>query len=164
MAEPRRGVLSFLERHRYIAVLSLAALGVFLAWPTTTIQCPMWEVWVVDQSGQPLQGMTVRLTYQNYSAESESHSEDLQTDAKGYVLFHPQSLRVPRGQRALAIARSATAGVHASFGPHAWVWTFGKGLEGVAVNDGHVTDWTGAPPRMASKVVAQPGTSVIRTY
>lgn len=164
MAEPHRGAFSLLERHRYIAVLSLAALVAFFAWPTATAQCPMWEVWVVDESGQPLQGMTVRLTYQNYSAESESHSEDLQTDTKGYVLFHPQSLRVPRVQRVLAIVRSAMAGVHASFGPHAWVWTFGKGLEGVAVNDGHVTDRTGAPPRMASKVVAKPGTSVIRTY
>ncbi len=164
MVEPYRGVLPLLKRHKYSTVLSLAALGVFLAWPVTTAQCPMWEVWVVDQSGQPLQGMTVRLTYQNYSAESEEHSEDLQTDAKGYVFFQPQSLKVLRVQRALAIARSAMAGVHASFGPHAWVWTFGKGLEGVAVNDGHVTDWTGAPPRMVSRVVAKPGTSVIRTY
>jgi hypothetical protein len=164
MAEPHRGVLSLLKRHVYIAVLSIAALVVFLAWPTTTAQCPMWEVWVVDESGQPLQGMTVRLTYQNYSAELESHSEDLQTDAKGYVFFHARSLRVPRVQRALVTALSATGGVHASFGPHAWVWTFGKGLEGNAVNDGHITDWTGTPPRMASKIVATPRPSAIRPY
>jgi len=134
---------------------------VFLAWPTTTMQSPMWDVWVVDQSGRPLQGMTVRLSYQNYSAESESHSEDLQTDAKGYVLFYPQTLRASRIRRALAIAQSATEGVHASFGPHAGVSTFGKGLEGDAVNDGHVTDWTGEPPRMSSKVAAKPRIAVI---
>jgi hypothetical protein len=164
MVEPHRGVFSLLKRHKYISALSLTGLVVFLSWPITTTQCPMWEVWVVNQSGQPLQGMTVRLGYQNYSAESEAHSEDLQTDVNGYVFFHPQSLRVLRVQRALAIARSAMAGAHASFGPHAWVWTFGKGLEGVADDDGHVTDWTGAPPRMASKILAKPGTSVIRTY
>lgn len=162
MSLPRH--LSFLVRHRYISIFSLAALVVFLAWPTSTVQCPTWEVRVVDQSGQALQGMTVRLTYQNYSAESEAHSEDLQTDAKGYVVFQAQNLRVPRVQRALATARSAMAGVHASFGPHAWVWTFGKGLEGVAVSDGRVTDWTGGPPRMKSKVVAKLGNSVIHTY
>jgi hypothetical protein len=160
MVTPRQGALSFPRRYKYLSLLLLAVLVVFLAWPTTTPQSPIWDVWVLDQSGQPLQGMTVRLSYQNYSAESESHEEDLQTDANGHVVFHPQSLRASRITRALAMARSATAGVHASFGPHAWVWAFGKGLEGVA----EVTNWNGAPPRMASKIVAKPGESVIRTY
>src|SRR4029077_11842073 len=105
---------------------------------------------------QPIQGMTVRLTYQNYSAESESHSEDLPTDANGHVLFQAQILRVPRVQRAFVTARSAMQGVHASFGPHASVWTLGKGLDGIAVNDGYVTDRTGTPPHMASTIVAKP--------
>src|SRR5450432_2023982 len=101
-----RGVLSFLKRYRLVAVLLLVALPVFMAWPTTTAQSPMWDVWVLDQSGQPLQGMTVRLTYQNYSAESGSHSEDLQTDASGHVLFRPKSLKVPRIQRAIVTMES----------------------------------------------------------
>src|ERR1700719_4459586 len=126
--EPHPGVLSFLERYRLIVVLLLAALIVLIGWPITTAQCPTWEVWVVDQSGQPLQGMTVRLTYQNHSAESESHSEDLQTDANGHVLFRPKSLTVPWIHRAIVTMESAVAGVHASFGPHAWIWAFGKGL------------------------------------
>jgi hypothetical protein len=148
-----------------MTALSLAALATFLVWPTTTAQCPLWEVWVVDQSGQPLQGMTVRLTYQNYSAENQSHSEDLQTDAKGHVVFQPRYLRVRRAQRILATLRSAMAGVHAGFGPHAFVFTFGKGLEGSAVSYGYITDWTGAPSCMSSTIVAaKPGQSVIHTY
>jgi hypothetical protein len=164
MVNPQQSVSFFSWRNKYIGVLSLLAVVTFLAWPTTTAQCPTWEVHVVDQAGQPVERMTVRLSYQNYSAESESHSEDLQTDAKGYVLFHRQNLKVPRIQRILAVARSATGGVHTSFGPHAWVWTFGNGLEGTAVNDGKVTDWTGTPSRMVSKIVAKAGDSVIRTY
>jgi hypothetical protein len=164
MGEPREGFFFPFRRSKYIGALIVAALFAFLAWPTATVQCPTWGVQVVDDSGHPLQGMTVRLSYKNYSGESESHHEDLQTDAKGYVLFHQKSLRAPGVRRALAIVGSATGGVHASFGPHAWVWTFGKGLEGIAVNDGHVTDWTGSPSQMTSKIVAKPGTSVIRTY
>jgi hypothetical protein len=154
--ESRRGFLSFPERYWLVAGLLLVALTVFMAWPTTTAQCPMWDVWVVDQSGQPLQGMTVRLTYQNYSVESGSHSEDLQTDASGHVLFRPKSLKVPRIQRAIGTMESAMGGVHASFGAHAWIWAFGNGLDGDAVSDGHITDWTGAPLRMESKIVAKP--------
>lgn len=156
MAGPYLRAFSLLERRGLLAVLSLAALVVFLVWPTASLQCPLWEVWVVDQSGQAIQGMTVRLTYQNYSAESESHSDDLRTDANGYVLFPPQRLRASRVQRAYVTARSAVQGVHASFGPHAWVRALGKGLEGDAVTDGHITDWTGTPPRMVSKVVVKP--------
>ncbi len=164
MTEPDSGLYFLLKRHKYIAILFSVAVIAFLAWPTTTAQCPMWEVWVVNESGQPLEGMIVRLTYQNYSAESDSHSEDLRTDTRGYVVFKPRSLSVPRVQRIFATAKSAMAGVHASFGPHAWVWAFGDGLEGIAVSDGRVTDWHGAPPRMASRIVAKPGHSVIRTY
>jgi len=157
-------VTAFSKRNGYIAALFSVALLVLLVWPVTTLQCPRWEVWVVDEGGQPLQDMTVRLTYQNYSAESEDHYEDRQTDANGYVLFQPRSLRVALAQRFAATARSAMAGVHASFGPHAWVWVFGRGLEGVAVNDGHVTDWTGAPARMTSKIVVKRGHALIPTY
>ena len=164
MGEPHGGLISGFRKPKYIGALSLAALLGFLTWPTATVQCPMWEVQVVNESGQPIEGMTVRLSYMNYSAESKSHEEDLRTNASGYVLFHQKSLRAPRIRRALATVSSATGGVHASFGPHAWVWTFGDGLEGTAISDGHVTDWTGAPSRMTSKIVAKPVTSVIRIY
>jgi hypothetical protein len=163
MTDSHGNFLAILKRHKYVALFSAMALAAFFLWPTTTAQCPMWEVWVVDETGQPLEGMTVRLTFQNYSAESDSHSVDVSTDARGYVVFKSQNLSVPRIQRIVTTMQAAMAGVHASFGPHAWVWTFGNGLEGVAVSDGHVTDWNGAPPRIASKIVAKHGEAVIRT-
>jgi hypothetical protein len=135
---------------------SLVALVIFLAWPTTSAQSPFWEVWVVNKANQPIEGMTVILTYQNYSAESEEHSEQKQTDALGYVAFLPRSLKVSRLRRIVTTVQSARAGVHASFGPHAWVMAYGNGLDGTAVSNGYVTDWNGAPARMVSRIVAKP--------
>jgi hypothetical protein len=139
-----------------VIFVSLVALILFLAWPTTTAECPIWEVWVVNEAGQPMEGMTVMIHYENYSAEPEGHSEQKQTDAGGYVVFSPRSLEASRWRRILTTIQSAGAGVHASFGPHAWVMTYGNGLEGDAVSNGYLTDWTGAPPRMASRIVAKP--------
>lgn len=112
---------------------SLLALGLFLVWPTTTLQAPLWEIWVVNESGQPLAGMIVTLTSQNYSAQSDEQSETKQTNSDGYVVFPSKTLTVSRFRRIVASLESASAGAHASFGPHAWVMVSGRGLEGEAV-------------------------------
>jgi hypothetical protein len=144
------------DRKISLLIISSVALIVYLVWPTNTPESPFWEVWVVNEAGQPIEAMTVTLTYENYSAEYEGHSEHKYTDANGYVDFSPTSLRASRLRRIAATLRSAEAGTHASFGPHAWVMASGNGLDGIAVSDGYVTDWTGAPPRMASNIVAKP--------
>jgi hypothetical protein len=148
--------VSFRKRKILFLIVSFIVLVIFLAWPTTSAQSPFWEVWVVNEANQPIEGMTVTLTYQNYSAESEEHSEQKKTDALGYVAFSPRSLKVSRLRRILTTVQSARAGVHASFGPHAWVMAYGNGLDGIAVSNGYVTDWKGAPGRLASRVVAKP--------
>ncbi len=143
-------------RKKLFLLISLIALVIFLVWPSTTAQSPLWEVWVVNEAGKPLQGITITLIYQNYSAESEGHSEQKQTDASGYAVFLPRSLKAPRFRRVIATIKSAGAGVHASFGPHAHVVVNGDGLTGDAVSNGYVTDWTGSPTRMSSTVIAKP--------
>ena len=55
--------------------------------PLRSLGCPAWDVWVVDQNGRPVSGVTVRLTYQNYSAELRSLEVDAITDAHGHVRF-----------------------------------------------------------------------------
>jgi hypothetical protein len=47
-------------------------------------------------------------------------------------------------------------GAHASFGTHAFVFAFGKGLEGSPDRNGHVEDWTGSPSVYASEIVVHP--------
>jgi hypothetical protein len=113
---------------------------------------------VVDQSGQAVVGMTVRLSYQNYSAEASGHELDALSDDRGHASFPAQTIRAPVARRLLSILSSAAAGVHASFGPHAYVFAFGQGLEGQDVDPTAdvLVDWTGAPTRMKSRIVVKP--------
>jgi hypothetical protein len=142
------------SRKVWYLLIVLITLVLILAWPTTSAESPLWEVWVVNETGQPLGGMIVTLSYQNYSAESEGHLERKQTDANGYVMFSQRSLRASRLRRIVATLVSARDGVHAGFGPHAYVWADGNGLTGYAISNGYVTDWRGAPTRMSSRIVA----------
>ena len=128
-------------------------MAIFLLWPVTTLQNPPWEVQVADSSGHALGNIAVRLSYQNYSAESESHEVDAQTDQNGYAHFQPHYLTASRVQRLAMTMSSAMAGVHASFGPHAGVFAFGQGLEGGAVENGIIVDWTGSPARMNTPII-----------
>jgi hypothetical protein len=147
-------------RRRYIFFWAFAAFtGAAIVagwWQVTTLETPQWEVWVVDENGQPLEGMRVLMTYHNFSAESEGHSDELYTDATGHVVFPSRTIAVSPLNRVLAIMRSAQGGVHASFGPHASVFAFGRGREGYAVSLGMITDWTGKPYHETSRIVAEP--------
>jgi hypothetical protein len=109
----------------------------------------------VDENGHPLQGMTVRLFWQNYSAETEGHEQNLETDQNGYVVFPARTLRASVMRRVFMTLRESLAIAHASYGPHAHVFTFGRGLEGGAVTDGYVIDWTGKPDQIQSRIVAK---------
>lgn len=125
--------------------------------PITSRNCPAWDVWVVEEGNQAVSGMTVRLTYQDHSAEHHSHQTDAITDAQGHVAFIARTVTASVGYRAIAVVLSAMEGVHASFGPHATVFVFGKGLEGVAISDQNVVvDWTGEPSHMTSRIVVSP--------
>lgn len=123
--------------------------------PLRSLECPSWDVWVTDQGGQPVPGATVRVTYQNYSAERESHEMDAITDGQGHAKFSVQTLSTSLSRRIVAMLSSASAGVHASFGPHASVSAFGNGLEGFAIDKQKnvVIDWAGKPDHMESRIV-----------
>jgi hypothetical protein len=47
--------------------------------PIPYLASPRWQVWVVDGSSAPVEGMTVRMVYQNYSTEAEGPEEDQNT-------------------------------------------------------------------------------------
>jgi hypothetical protein len=136
-------------------VAAVIVVGIALI-PLRSLDSPAWDVWVTDQSGHPISGLTVRLTYQNYSAEDKSHETDATTDASGHAAFSAQTLRASVARRAVMMLSSATEGVHAGFGPHATVFAFGKGLQGFAIDEQRnvVVDWTGKPDRMESRIIA----------
>ena len=87
----------------------------------------------------------------------EGHEADRQTDANGHATFPAQKSEdsVLR-QIAGTVSALVHLNVHASYGPHATVFAFGKGLEGSATTAGFITDWTGSPPFMRSRIVVKP--------
>ena len=132
----------------------VAVLIVVLLWPMPYLASPEWEIVVADKEGKPLNGANVRLVYINYSVESNSHEMTLQTDANGRVLFPAIHRRATLMRRGFYTASAASAGVHASFGRHAYVFAFGD-YQGDVVKNGYVFDWQGSPDSVQSKIVAK---------
>jgi hypothetical protein len=116
----------------------------------------MWQVWVVDSSGSPVECITVRLVYRNYSAEAADHEENQSTDKQGYAAFPARWSSASAARRCMFTVLSARAGVHASFGRHAHVFAFGQGKEGYAASGQYVADWSGSPAHLKARITAAP--------
>jgi hypothetical protein len=146
---------AFSSKHKRAMVLLAAVVLLSGLYPVRYLAAPRWEVWVVNEAGVPLQDVSVRLSYKNYSAESDSHEITLTTDSTGHVLFSQQYGWACLIQEAFYIAAAASGGVHASFGRHAFVFVFGRGYDGTAVSGNYVTDWSCSPAEMVSKITAR---------
>ena len=133
----------------YIAGVVLIAL----LWPTRSLDAPSWDVYVVDESNHPVAKVLVRESYQNYSAELQGHEEDLYTDETGHVHFSPKWISVSFLMRLRAMASSANAGVHASFGPRSYVTAFRGKEVGDDVRDGYLYQWQGSPSQVVSHLI-----------
>jgi hypothetical protein len=138
-----------------IVTVVACALLAFCFLPLSYLASPRWDVWVVTPDKQPIPGIRVRLVYENYSAENQDHEITLTADENGHVLFPPQYAKASLSQLMRYTLAEAPAFVHASFGRHAYVFAFGNGYEGSAVSGEYITDWTGSPASMKSRIVAQ---------
>jgi hypothetical protein len=128
--------------------------------PVRSLQTPNWDVQVFDKAGNPVSGISVRESYQNYSAELTGHEDTEVTDVNGQVHFDAKILRASLLKRFGAVIHSAMAGAHASFGPHAFLFAFGRGMEGEWVDThGYVGDWTGLPSSMNTRIMVHPATN-----
>src|ERR1019366_7923885 len=140
-------VLSVIRNAKLVVGISLLCV---LMLPVRTVSAPDWDACVVDASNTPVSGVLVRESYQNYSAEFSAHEQDLYTDAKGCVHFSTKKVTSPLFMRLLAILSSATAGVHASYGPNSYVIAFEGNRTGADVRNGYIYTWTGGPQQEAS--------------
>jgi hypothetical protein len=75
----------------------LLCLFAFLI-PVRSLQAPKWDVEVVDKSGNPASGVSVREWYRNYFAELTGHEETGVTDVNGQVHFEAKTLRASPAQ------------------------------------------------------------------
>jgi hypothetical protein len=124
---------------------ALAAVFISLLIPFPTLGSPRWRVWVTGPDGKPSRGALVRLLWQNYSAEGHSHEEDRRTNGDGFAEFAPHRTWAGLGQRAFFTAKSATAFVHASFGPSAYVFAMQDDWQADDVKNGYEYLWNGTP-------------------
>jgi hypothetical protein len=142
-------------RNTWFAVATLMLCGPVHA---AHLNAPLWDVFVVDDAGVPIAGLTVTEDYQDYSCEADSHLESLVTDSKGHVQFPSRYERRNPIRCIKETASNLQAGVHASLGRHASVWV-GSGranLTGYALDKhNYQIDWKGAPKHMTSTIVAR---------
>jgi hypothetical protein len=133
--------------------LIAAILLVAAFWPVTTLSAPLWSVCVVDEANNPVARVLVRESYQNYSAEMQGREEDLYTDTRGCVRFPAKSVRSSLMKRLTVFCSAALGGVHASFGPYAYVTAFSGQLRGDDVRGGYEFSWKGSPGQVDSMLV-----------
>src|SRR5438270_7112580 len=104
--------------NRFIRI-GLITLAFSTAAYAAYLNAPTWDVWVVDQAGHPVAGIKVFETYQDYSCESESHTQVLVTDEQGQVQFQAKYLKRNLKSCLHETASNLDAGAHASHGRHA---------------------------------------------
>jgi hypothetical protein len=103
-------------------------VGVIFLYPFKSTIVPSRNVLVVTEDWDPIQGVLVRQSWQNYSLEARGHEEDKLTDDNGRVSFPRRAVRANLLWRAFRlIANIMGQGVHASFGVHTDVIALGEG-------------------------------------
>jgi hypothetical protein len=125
--------------------LLVAIVGLF---PFSYPLCPDWNVTVVDASGMPVQGMTVRRS-----------CNDSITDEYGKASFDVINSSSPILLRWIGniLGFATLGGFHGSFGRHSYVFAFDQDSRSFSpVVDGYDEDWTGSPNHMESKIVVNP--------
>lgn len=133
-------------------VVGLSLLFVF--WPSWYLASPRWDIVVVDGTGKPYPGVSVTVFYRNYSAETDGHELSSRTDEQGRASFPAQYARASFARRVFYSGLAAMAGVHSSFGRHAYVAAFfNDGRVGSATDGKYVVDWHGWPRSMHSRIV-----------
>jgi len=103
----------------------LAMIVTLLLYPLESTVVPQWRVRVLDQAGSSVRGVSLRESWSEYSVESHDHTEDLSTDADGYVTF-PR--RTVKANLLVRIARKAFIAIvpHQGEGhPAAYILVFG---------------------------------------
>ena len=135
-------------------LITIVALGIFLvigAIPYPTLTAPDWTVNVVDPSGAPIKGALVREIYRNYSADSQDHIIDTESDEYGRAHFATLVTSGSWLKRIFGTLASDTPFV--SSGQKAYVVVFLGRRSNMALLKGGDPIWEGSPASVKSTVV-----------
>lgn len=140
--------------------LSIACVGIIVGafYSKRELVCPSWSVTVIDSSGIPVTGALVRRECKDYSIPGSERESDAYTDGVGRAAFDGAVIRThPLLRLAMNAFNFLTAGVHASYGLHAYVFAIGRdGRQAYDVRgNGLLSDWEGSPPHMESQLLME---------
>src|SRR6266581_3235922 len=132
MEESGRGVtLKMRQTWLRTVLVGLIGAGVVSLYPARSTVSPAWTIRIVDTAGNPLSGAFVRQVWKDYSVESASHEQDAHTDENGHVSFPERTIRSSWLARTFGvISNTVSFGVHASYGPSAYVLAYGHTVGG----------------------------------
>ncbi len=74
-------------------VVLLALVATLLFYPFETVVVPEWKIQILDESGNSIRDVPSREVWGDDSVESHDHTEDLSTDAEGYVVFPKRTVK-----------------------------------------------------------------------
>jgi hypothetical protein len=105
--------------------------GFLIPFPQTV--APAWTATIVDESGAPQAGVTVREVWQQYSLEAQSHKQESITDLNGTVSFPRRVLWRPYAANVFgAIRKERKDRKDSTFGPMAYLLATKPGAQGFA--------------------------------
>ncbi|MGA3048575.1 MAG: hypothetical protein ABSD67_18220 [Terracidiphilus sp.] len=142
-----------LTRTKILWVTTATVLAVAF-FPVPQVVAPDWTVMTLDNTRRPLQGITVREEWQQYSLEDSAHEEDRLSDNRGEAHFPRRTQWASFAGRFLGCARQiASTGAHASCGPHSYLVAFGNGVDTMDWEDIGQEDGTTAPWQRSTLVL-----------
>ncbi len=127
---------------------ALIVVIVLLLIPIPRLNCPDWNVEVVDGDGKPVKGARVDLSYQNLGAEYVPTFVHKYTDDSGRVSFEHNRIYAPLAQYAYVILFGPRAIGDASLKCTA---TLSATLEEKGM-DTEKRIWTGSPSQMQTQL------------
>jgi hypothetical protein len=135
------------RKFRYILAGFAAAFFLVAFWPVSSPASPRWEVWVVDQAGHPVQGLTVLMSRGDSSESGENTEQNLLTDQNGYAAFAARNVTI-----------SALAAILTKMSPSfATVSAFGQDAKGNNAKGNKVVSdfayWHENPLNMQSRLI-----------
>jgi hypothetical protein len=116
-------------------------LGLLISlYPFETTVVPEWRVRVADEVGNPLKKTIVSEHWKHYSIESEGHEAEAITDGDGYITFPPRTIKASLLIRVIGLIRNVfKTGIHASFGPSAYLIVSGD-MDSITTNADYSPD------------------------
>jgi hypothetical protein len=115
------------RRSPRLTILFAVIALILLLFPYKTTVVPEWRIRVIDETGNPFQGATVRQSWYHYSYDVGG-IDDLTADEVGYVVFPARTFTAPLLYRVLRGGLAYLRSAHGRLGIRSSVWAYSTGV------------------------------------